>query len=90
MSRFEGIEEIQKKTWLPSRKKLEGRHMMALYLLPNHKTVTEHVSYKKPKHGFSKTNALAMSDLGKAKSAVLFAEAPLTKWYSIEGITRWL
>jgi hypothetical protein len=50
---------------------------MALYLLPTHKTMIQLVARASDKPG--------TPVLDEANSAVLFAEAPRTKWARVKG-----
>jgi hypothetical protein len=61
---------------------------MALYLIPTHKTMIQHVaraSDKPDKPAFLIRAELATPVLDEAKNAVLFAKAPRTRWAGVKG-----
>ena len=65
---------------------------MALYLLPTLKTMSRHVpraSDRPDKQEFARRTELATPVLDEANSAVLFAEAPRTKWASVKDAMSW-
>ncbi|MEO6138584.1 MAG: hypothetical protein ABIP11_07985 [Luteimonas sp.] len=65
---------------------------MALYLLPTQKTMIQHAtraSHKPDKPEFIRRAELATPILDEANSAVLFAEAPHTKWASVKDAMSW-